>query len=102
MDDIINLIVNQNLLLIHRIINHNLLLTTNVNSTIRIEKHNKLVTKMIRIETKWGNMAIFKVEYLHLTKKLPIIPLGINSYEKKKNPTDSYFTSLIIEASRMH
>ena len=30
---------------------------------------------MIMIETKWENMVIFLVEYLHLTIKVPIIPL---------------------------
>ena len=40
-----------------------------------MEEHNKLVPKMIMIETKWE-------------KQLPIIPLGNNSYAINKNPTD--------------
>ena len=38
---------------------------------------------MIMIETKCQNMAIFIVEYLHLTKLVPNIPLGYNSYARK-------------------
>ena len=53
---------------IHHIINHNLIITTNINSIITIEEHNKLLPEMIMIGTKWENMAIFIVEYLHLTK----------------------------------
>ena len=54
--------------MIHRIINHNLILTTNFNSIVRIEEHNKLVPKMIMIGKKWERMEIFIVEYIHLTK----------------------------------
>ena len=39
---------------------------------------------------KWENMAILIVKYLHLKKKLPIIPLGNNYYARNNNPTDSY------------
>ena len=35
-------------------------------------------------------------------KKVTIIPFGNNSYARNKNPTDSSFTSLRIETSRMH
>ena len=96
-DNITNLIINHSLLPIHCIINHNLLLTTNVNSIIRIEEQNKLVPKMIMIEKKWGDMEIFIVEYLHLTKKVPIIQLGNNYYTIEKNPNNSSLTYLRTE-----
>ena len=99
---IIYLIINHNLILIHRIINHNMLNTTNVNMIIRIEEHNKLVPKMIMRVTKWGKMVIFIVEYLRLTNKLPIIPLGNNYYAINNNSTDSSLTSLRTETSMMH
>ena len=35
-------------------------------------------------------------------KRLPIIPLVNNYYARKKNPTDSYSTSLRLETSKMH
>ena len=57
---------------------------------------------MIMIEKKWGDMEIFIVEYLHLTKKVPIIPCGNNSYARKKNSTDFSLNSLRLETSRIH
>ena len=89
MENMIHRVVNHNLLLIFRIINHNLILTTNINSIVRIEEHKNIFTKIITIGTKWENMAIFIVEYLHLTEKVPIISLGGNYYARKKNPTYS-------------
>ena len=89
MDKIIHIIINHDMLMINLIINHNLLNTTNVNSIVSVEEHNKIVTKMIMMEKKWENMSIFIVEYLHLTKKIPIIPLVNNSYARNNNPTDS-------------
>ena len=47
-------------------------------------------------------MAIFIVEYLHLTEKIPIIPLENYFHSRDKNPTDSSVTSLGTETSRMH
>ena len=102
MDNRIHPIINHNLLLIHRIINQNLINTTSVSSIFRIEEHNKLVPKMIMIEKKRENMAIFIVEYTHLTKKVPIIPLGNSFYARKKNPTDYSLTYLRTETKKMH
>ena len=42
------------------------------------------------------------MEYLLLTKKLPIILLGKNYYAMKKNLTDPSLSYLITETSRMH
>ena len=91
-DNIIHNIIKKNMLLIHCIINYNLINTTNIHNILRIKEHNKLVVKMITIDTKWENMAILIVEYLHLTKQIPIIPLGNNVYARKKNPNDSSST----------
>ena len=55
--------------IIHGVINHNLILTTNVNSIFIIEEHNKLLPEMIIIGGKWENMAICIVEYLHSTEE---------------------------------
>ena len=83
-DNIFHRIINHNLLMIHIIMNHNFILTTNVDIIIRIEEHNKLVPKMNMMETKWENMAIFVVEYLHKTKKLSIIPFGKKRFQDRK------------------
>ena len=101
-DNVIHLIIRHNLILIYRILNHNLLNTTNFNNIYMKEEHNKLVSKMIMIQTKWENMAIFLVEYLHLTKYIPIITLVNNSYAIKKNPTYSSLTSLRTETSKIN
>ena len=61
-------IINHNLIQIHHVIDNNLPVTADVNIIVSIEKHSKLVSKMIIIVTKWENMAIFIVKYLHLTK----------------------------------
>ena len=86
MDNIIHLIFSQKLLLIYRIINHNLINTTNVNSIVMIEEHNKLVPKMITIETKCENMEIFMVEYLHLTKQTTHYSIGKKLLCNKEEP----------------
>ena len=49
---------------IHCIINHNLLLTTNFNIIVMIEEHNTILPELIIIGTRWENVAIFIVEYL--------------------------------------
>ena len=54
------------------------------------------------IETKFENMAIFILEYLHLTEKIPIILLGNNYYVRKKNPTDYSLGYLRPETKKMH
>ena len=101
MDNIIHIIINHNLILINRVINHKLLNTNNVNGIVRIEEHNNIVPKIIIIGINWENMAMFIVEYLHMTKK-NIIPLLNNYYAIKKNPTDPSLTFLITETSMMN
>ena len=62
--------------------------TTNVNSIVGIEEHNKLIQKYYDRDkvVKHGNI------YIIITipdKKIPIIPLLLTSYTINKNPTDS-------------
>ena len=52
-DNIIHIIINQKMLLIYCIINHNLLNTTKDNSIVRIEEHNNIFPKTIMIDKKW-------------------------------------------------
>ena len=66
--------------MIHIINNRNLLLTNNIKIIAIVEEQKNILTEMIMLGTKWKHMEIFIVEYLHLTKKILIIPLGNNSY----------------------
>ena len=94
LDNIIRYIINHNLIPIHCIINHSLINTTNVNSIIRIEEHNKLVPKMIMIDTKLENMEIFIVEYLNLIRVFPLFHWGKIIFYEREEPNWIFFKFL--------
>ena len=54
------------------------------------------------IKSKWEDMTILIVKYRHLTKQLPMIPLGNNYHARKKNPTNSSEPSLRTETTRIN
>ena len=66
--------------MIHIINNRNLLLTNNIKIIAIVEEQKNILTEMIMLGTKWKHMEIFIVEYLHLTKRIPIITLGNDTY----------------------
>ena len=89
LDNIIHLNIDHILILINRIIKHNPLNTTNVNSIIRIEWKNKLVPEMIMIEAKWENMAIFTPT--HDNNKITHYSIGKLLLCKKEEPNLFFF-----------
>ena len=96
-----NIFINHNLLLINRIINHNMINTTNVNIIFRIEEYKKLAPKMIIIE-KNGKAWQYSQWNTYTWKKVAVITLGNNFYARKKNPPYSSLNYLRTQTRKIH